>query len=103
MPSNEPTNKVAEVQRQADEVANIMNQNIQKQLGNMETADSLQGKTDDLRVQAQTFQKQAKVVKRRMCIRNWKLTLIIILVILLIAAAIAIPVAITASNNAKKQ
>jgi len=95
----EPYNKVKEVERQVNEVKDVMHKNIATQLNNLEKAEVVQDQTDLLRTQAREFKKTSTAVKRKMWWKNCKLWVAIILVILLIAAAIAIPVAITSSHH----
>lgn len=79
------------VQAQVDEVKGLMAQNISQLLSTHENLEVLEDKTDALRSEAQTFQRQAGDLKRVMLWRNMKLKLIIGVIILCIVGYIAAP------------
>ena len=90
-------NKVAQVQAQVEEAKGIMQDNIDTILKTHDNLESLQDKTDNLRTEAHSFQKQSTALKRQMYIRNCKLNAIIGLVICVILAYILIPIIRAAS------
>jgi len=84
--------KVAEVQRKVDDVKNVMVQNIEQVLARGERIEDLVDKTDQLRFQAETFQKQSRTVRRNLAWQNLKMKLIVVslvLVVLLVIILIA--------------
>lgn len=80
------------VQAQVDEVKGLMHENITHLLATHENLEVLEDKTDALRTEAQTFQRQATDLKRVMLWRNLKLKLIIIVIILCIVGYICAPI-----------
>eukprot|EP00735_Rhodelphis_limneticus_P000868 TRINITY_DN113_c0_g1::TRINITY_DN113_c0_g1_i1::g.14376::m.14376 TRINITY_DN113_c0_g1::TRINITY_DN113_c0_g1_i1::g.14376 ORF type:complete len:219 (+),score=53.85,sp/P18489/SYB_DROME/40.40/5e-17,Synaptobrevin/PF00957.16/2.1e-30,Longin/PF13774.1/5.4e-11,YjgP_YjgQ/PF03739.9/0.0042,Mt_ATP-synt_D/PF05873.7/0.019,NPV_P10/PF05531.7/0.061,COG2/PF06148.6/0.095,DUF3753/PF12575.3/1.6e+03,DUF3753/PF12575.3/0.082,TPR_MLP1_2/PF07926.7/1.4 TRINITY_DN113_c0_g1_i1:60-716(+) len=80
--------KVAKVQAQVDEVKGVMQENIETMLKTQDNLDDLQTKTDDLRIGAKSFQRQAKELKRSQWWKNMKLNLIIICIVLVIIGVI---------------
>lgn len=84
--------KVVEVQRRVDDVKNVMVQNIEQVLARGEKIEDLVDKTDQLRFQAESFQKQSQSVRRSLAWQNMKMKLIVIslvLVVLLIIILVA--------------
>lgn len=84
--------RVAEVQRQVDDVKNVMVQNIEQVLARGERIEDLVDKTDQLRFQAETFQRSSKNVRRSLAWQNVKMKAtvlcligLVVLVIILIA------------------
>mmetsp|Transcript_12909 Transcript_12909/g.33629 ORF Transcript_12909/g.33629 Transcript_12909/m.33629 type:complete len:236 (-) Transcript_12909:262-969(-) len=88
--------KTIAVIHQVEEVQNIMHDNIGQILATHENLEVLEDKTDALRSEAQTFQRQAVDLKRVMWFRNVKLRLIIGMVILCIVGYIVTPIIIRA-------
>ncbi|PVZ96721.1 hypothetical protein BB558_007354 [Smittium angustum] len=65
VPPDGISKKTMQVQRQVDEVTEIMQQNINKVLQRGENIDSLQTKTEEMSVSAQAFQRKAKSTRRK--------------------------------------
>ncbi|GAQ89377.1 vesicle-associated membrane protein [Klebsormidium nitens] len=84
--------KVSKVKAQVSEVKNIMMDNIEKVLDRGEKIELLVDKTENLRFQADNFQKQGRSLRRKMWMQNMKMKLIvagiIIAIILIIWLAI---------------
>ncbi|KAG8458737.1 hypothetical protein KFE25_012935 [Diacronema lutheri] len=92
------------VQAQVDEVKGLMHENITHLLATHENLEVLEDKTDALRTEAQTFQRQATDLKRVMLWRNLKLKLIILVIILCVVGYIVAPILhrmVTAANAAR--
>eukprot|EP00727_Mastigamoeba_balamuthi_P011004 m51a1_g6526 putative vesicle-associated membrane protein (VAMP) (102) ;mRNA; r:2285-2948 len=95
-----PPSKVATVQAQVDEVTGIMKQNIGKTLDNMERAETLQAKTEDLAKHSESFKKGSTDLKRAMCCQNAKLTAIIVgIIVTIIIIIIIIVVAVVKTKK----
>ena len=67
--------KVAAVQKQVDEVKNVMIENIEKVLDRGEKIELLVDKTQSLRNSADTFHRQGKQLRRQMWMNNLKMKL----------------------------
>ncbi|KAJ1639803.1 synaptobrevin-domain-containing protein [Pavlovales sp. CCMP2436] len=79
------------VQAQVDEVKGLMHENITHLLATHENLEVLEDKTDALRTEAQTFQRQATDLKRVMLWRNLKLKLIIVVIVLCVVGYVTVP------------
>lgn len=73
--------KVAAVQKQVDEVKNVMIENIEKVLDRGEKIELLVDKTQSLRNSADTFHRQGKQLRRQMWLNNLKMKLLIFFII----------------------
>ncbi|GBG65164.1 hypothetical protein CBR_g49960 [Chara braunii] len=80
----EDLNKVSKVKAQVAEVKNIMMDNIEKVLDRGEKIDLLVDKADNLRNQAEHFNKQGQVLRRRMWLQNMKMKLIVLAIVIAI-------------------
>jgi hypothetical protein len=77
----EEINKVAKVQTQVSEVKEIMMQNIEKVLDRGEKLELLVDKTENLRYQADQFQKGGKALRNKMWWQNVKMKLLVALIV----------------------
>lgn len=77
-------NKIKLIQNEISETTHIMKQNIDVVLERGEKIETLQEKTQQLEKDANTFQKISTKLKRSMCIKNAKMTAIIIAIFLII-------------------
>lgn len=98
----EEVSKVASVQKQVDEVKNIMVENIEKVLERGEKIELLVDKTDDLRFQAEKFQKTGRQLRNRMWWANLKMKLVIALVVILLAVVLFAIICFSGKNCLKK-
>ena len=87
--------RVSDVQKQVDEVTTIMQDNIDQALRNQTKAEDLVDRTEDLSNSASMFKKQSTSLKRQMCCKDMKLTMIIVGVVLLIVIIIIIIIVAT--------
>ncbi|PVU85753.1 hypothetical protein BB559_006833 [Furculomyces boomerangus] len=92
VPPDGISKKTMQVQRQVDEVTEIMQQNINKVLQRGENIDSLQTKTEEMSVSAQAFQRKAKSTRRKMYWQKIRLTLFILFLIIAIVLIILGPI-----------
>lgn len=69
--------KVTSVMREVDKVKGVMNENINSAMSNLESAEALNEKTNEMRSQSSMFNKQAKTAKNKMWMKNMKLNIII--------------------------
>ncbi|KAL4225610.1 hypothetical protein ACF0H5_016297 [Mactra antiquata] len=85
--SNDPLPKL---QRQVDEVKDILKDNIEKVVERDEKVGVLIDRTETLRNTTTHFKNNAKELKKSTQRRNWKMTCCIIIVVLLVLGIIAI-------------
>ncbi|GAM19898.1 hypothetical protein SAMD00019534_030730, partial [Acytostelium subglobosum LB1] len=83
--------KVVKTQQQVNEVTGIMHSAIGGMIDNQHKVSDLQEKSEVMDHNAKNFTKQTKDIKRRMCMRNAKITILIIVVILILLAIILVP------------
>ncbi|KAI8843255.1 hypothetical protein HDU78_008900 [Chytriomyces hyalinus] len=69
--------KVNTVQKQVDEVVNLMTDNIAKVVQRGENLEQLQNKTDDLQQSAMQFKKGASAVRKEMWWKDMKMKMIL--------------------------
>jgi len=84
----EEINKVAKVQTQVTEVKEIMMQNIEKVLDRGEKLELLVDKTENLRYQADQFQKGGKALRNKMWWQNIKMKLLVALIVCIVIVII---------------
>ena len=82
--------KIAIVNRNVNEVKDIMVQNIEKIIARGEKIEILVSKSEELEVNARVFKKTANKVKLHFCCKNIKLTLIVIFVLIAIIVVVVI-------------
>eukprot|EP00775_Hariotina_reticulata_P008911 gene8911-9088_t len=95
--------QVAGVQKKVDEVKNIMVENVEKVLQRGERIELLVEKTDDLRNQAQMFQKQGKQLRSRMWWQNLRMKIIVVIGVLLLAVVIFLLACFASGQNCVKK
>lgn len=76
---------------QVEGVKSQMNENIQSVLRNQENVETLLSQTDDMRTEANTFNRTAGAVKKKMWYQNLKLQAIIIVLIIILLLVIIVP------------
>lgn len=81
-------NKLKDTMRLADEVQELMSDNIEKVVSNIGHLNEIEDKAENLERHGDKFLKNAKHMKRRMCWRYIKTTLLIILVILAVTCVV---------------
>lgn len=86
--SNE--DKIAIVNRNVNEVKDIMVQNIEKIIARGEKIEILVSKSEELEVNARVFKKAANKVKLHFCCKNIKLTLIVVFILIAILVVVVI-------------
>jgi vesicle-associated membrane protein 72 len=80
----EEMNKMSKIKSQVAEVKGIMMDNIEKVLDRGEKIELLVDKTENLRSQADNFQRQGKQLRRKMWFQNFKVKLIVLAIIIVI-------------------
>ncbi|KAL2613447.1 hypothetical protein R1flu_025139 [Riccia fluitans] len=80
----EEMNKLSKIKQQVSEVKGIMMDNIEKVLDRGEKIEVLVDKTDNLRTQADNFQRQGRQLRRKMWLANFKVKLIVLAIIIVI-------------------
>jgi vesicle-associated membrane protein 72 len=80
----EEMNKISKIKSQVAEVKGIMMDNIEKVLDRGEKIELLVDKTENLRSQADNFQRQGKQLRRKMWFQNFKVKLIVLAIIIVI-------------------
>ncbi|KAG2452182.1 hypothetical protein HYH02_003213 [Chlamydomonas schloesseri] len=98
----EEISKIAAVQKKVNEVKDVMVENIEKVLERGEKIELLVDKTDDLRNQAEQFQKKGRQLRNKMWWQNCKMKLVVLLAILVLAVVIFLLVCFTGGKNCTK-
>ena len=82
--------KLRLVQKEVDATKDIMMKNMEDVIKRGDNLEELQRTTDQLQKASVTFERKAKETKRTMCMKNCKMTAIIIGVVLVIIALIVL-------------
>lgn len=92
--------RIESVQRDVDEVRQIVITNIDRIVERGERVDALVEKSENLANEAKQFKSRSKALKQKMCFQNAKLTLVCVGIVLAIGAIIA--VAVCATGNCRR-
>eukprot|EP00775_Hariotina_reticulata_P008912 gene8912-9089_t len=95
----EEISKMASVQRKVDEVKGIMMQNVEQVLVRGERLDVLVDRTDDLRDQAQKFQRAGTQLRKKMWWQNFRMQIIVVGVVVLLVLVIFLLSCFTGGRN----
>lgn len=76
--------KLYKVQEEIDDVRDVMEHNIESVLERAGKIEVIVDKSDKLRENSQIFNKNSKSLRRNMCLKNCKITTIIVLVVMAI-------------------
>lgn len=98
----EELSKVAAVQKKVDEVKNIMVENIEKVLERGERIELLVDKTDNLKFQAEKFQRAGRQLRNKFWWQNCRMKIILASVVILLAVVIFLLVCFSGGNNCTK-
>ena len=93
------SDKISLVNRQVDEVKNVMENNINKVMQNTENLSDVMNKTELMAAGASTFQKRSETIAKALWWRNFKMKLIIGLLVGAILGYIFIPIIIEAEKK----
>lgn len=85
-------NKIAEIQKDVDEIKVQMKENIKKQVDSMEDVNKLEEKSANLKMQTADYANNANTLKKVTWWQNCKLTIIIAVIIIAIVLAIVLPI-----------
>lgn len=99
----EEISKTAAVLKQVNDVKGIMVENIEKVLARGEKIEVLVEKTDDLRVQAQRFQKEGRNLRNKFWWQNLRMKIVLALVVVLLAVIIFVLVCFSGGNSCIKK
>lgn len=99
----EAASRVAGLQRQVDEVKSVMVDNIEQVLARGERLEALVDKTDDLRSQADRFQRTGAALRRRMWWNNVKVWILIASLVLGLILVIALTACFSSGKNCFKR
>eukprot|EP00201_Polytomella_parva_P016893 CAMPEP_0175051354 /NCGR_PEP_ID=MMETSP0052_2-20121109/7749_1 /TAXON_ID=51329 ORGANISM="Polytomella parva, Strain SAG 63-3" /NCGR_SAMPLE_ID=MMETSP0052_2 /ASSEMBLY_ACC=CAM_ASM_000194 /LENGTH=186 /DNA_ID=CAMNT_0016315621 /DNA_START=138 /DNA_END=698 /DNA_ORIENTATION=- len=99
----EEITKVAAIQKKVAEVKDVMVENIEKVLERGEKIEVLVDKTDELRSQAEQFQKKGRLLRTKMWWQNMRMKLAIVFCVFLLAVVIFLLVCFSAGNNCTKK
>jgi len=83
--------KTIGVLQQVEEVKGIMHDSINEMLATRDNLEVLEDKTESLRTEAATFQRQAVTLKRSMWWRNMKLKLLCGVIVVVVLAYVLLP------------
>ncbi|GFR41750.1 hypothetical protein Agub_g2505 [Astrephomene gubernaculifera] len=98
----EEISKIAAVQKKVNEVKDVMVENIEKVLERGERIELLVDKTDDLRNQAEQFQRKGRQLRRQMWWQNCRMKLVVLAAVLLLGLVIFLLVCFSGGNCLKK-
>lgn len=76
--------KIKEAQAKVDAVTLTMHKNLESALKNTDRIVDLEEKSDDLLIGAGAFRDRANIIKKRMCLNNFKMKILWIAIILII-------------------
>ncbi|XP_038063677.1 vesicle-associated membrane protein 4-like [Patiria miniata] len=91
--------KIQHVQRQVEEVVDIMHDNIGKVLDRGERLEDLQEKSDDLAYSASMFRVSAKGLRSHFWWQECKMRLLLLIVVVVILLIIFIPIIVKSTNQ----
>lgn len=97
----EEVSKIASVQQKVNQVKDVMVQNINQVMVRGEKLEVLVDKTDDLRSQAEKFQKQGRQLRSKMWWQNCRMKLIIAVCILLLGVILFVIICFSGGNCLK--
>lgn len=97
----EEVSKIAAVQQKVAQVKDVMLQNVNQVITRGEKLDVLVDKTDDLRNQAEKFQKQGHQLRRKMWWQNCRMKLIIALCLVLLGVILFVIICFSGGNCLK--
>merc|ERR1711973_249472 len=84
--------RLAQTQKQVDQVVDIMKNNVEKVLERDSRLSDLDTRADALQMESQQFETSARAIKRKMWWQNIKMMIIIGIVVVVIIAVIVISV-----------
>jgi hypothetical protein len=76
-----------------------VNRSIQSQLKNLQDVNELKGKSENIKLGAEIYKKDARDLERLTCMQNWKWRIIIFLVFCLLVLVIVIPIVLTKKED----
>eukprot|EP00744_Colponema_vietnamica_P000006 GILI01000015.1.p2 GENE.GILI01000015.1~~GILI01000015.1.p2 ORF type:complete len:262 (+),score=78.78 GILI01000015.1:85-786(+) len=91
--------KMHQVMSRVDNVKDIMQDNVKKILQTHENLETLEGKTDQLRVHASQFQSNATELKRQMYWKALKMKLLIAAIVIIVFLCIFVPIIVSHTNK----
>eukprot|EP01119_Soliformovum_irregulare_P007730 TRINITY_DN20186_c0_g1_i1.p1 TRINITY_DN20186_c0_g1~~TRINITY_DN20186_c0_g1_i1.p1 ORF type:complete len:189 (+),score=36.04 TRINITY_DN20186_c0_g1_i1:34-600(+) len=98
-----PNDRLYQLHNDVDEVKEVMGENIRKAIANNQRAEDLVDRTAEMRQHSDDFRKGSTQLKRKMCWKNAKLTMIIVgivlLIIVIIILAIVVPLVRKGGSN----
>ncbi len=94
-----PDPKIQHVQKQVDEVIDVMHDNISKVLDRGEKIDDLQEKSEELVYSASVFRVSAKGLRSHFWWRECKMRLLLLVVVVVILLIIFIPIIVKSTNG----
>ena len=76
-----------------------INKSIQSQLKNLQDVNELKGKSDNIKLGAEVYKKDARDLERLTCMQNWKWRVIIFLVLILLILVIVVPIVLSKKDD----
>jgi t-SNARE complex subunit (syntaxin) len=101
--TKESEEKISRIQKQTDEVTQVMKGNVDQMLTRGESMQDLTKQTETLQTSSQVFAENAAAVKKKLWWKNVKTGIIVAAIILLIIIAIVVYFVISSKNKHKKQ
>ena len=93
------TARTQALKQQIDETVDVMRKNVNKVAERGEHLDSLQNKTDDLAMSAQTFRRGANQVRKKMWWKDMKMRMCLIGGIIILLVVIIVPSVMAAQGK----
>jgi t-SNARE complex subunit (syntaxin) len=91
--------KIIKVDKQINEVKNIMRDNMEKAFDRNIKLETIEDKSVNMLKQAEMFEKQAASVRRSMCLKKYKVYCIILFVIAIVVTICALSIKYKYDNN----
>jgi len=89
---NQDNDRLRLVQQRADDVADIARQNIAMSIAQVDKLQDMEEKASRLEDSSSSFQRGASRVRRKMCVRSYKMLALIIFLVLVLLVIIIVPI-----------
>jgi hypothetical protein len=86
--------KLQEVRLQLEDVTNVMKDNINKAIGNKQSLEVIEKKSEELTENSDLFRIESTKLKRKLCWKNCQFTFLVVVIIGVILLCIILPIAL---------
>eukprot|EP01012_Entosiphon_sulcatum_P017756 TRINITY_DN2249_c0_g1_i1.p1 TRINITY_DN2249_c0_g1~~TRINITY_DN2249_c0_g1_i1.p1 ORF type:complete len:151 (+),score=27.94 TRINITY_DN2249_c0_g1_i1:191-643(+) len=98
--ANDPkADNLGRLGQEIEEATDVMRENLAKVLARGEKLVDIEGKSQQLREDADDYHKRSRDLKRSMCRQHWKLTALLAAIILLVVVIIAVAIGLTSKKK----